>query len=130
VTEAARSGIPPLPISLLIRNRRREPALSQEDRQLVIPQGSISKLERSICGDQHALRISAALGIEVNTTAKKPPCPCLTIQTAQPRSRHMMRRVDGFAWGLGLDEAARRQIVEKIAAQTPDQSDERLDAAR
>ena len=43
--------------------------------------------------------------------------------------QHMMPRVDGFACGLGLDEAATRQIVEKIAAEMPDQSDdERLDA--
>ena len=41
----------------------------------------------------------------------------------------MMPRVDGFACGLGLDEATTRQIVEKIAAEMPDQSDdERLDA--
>ncbi|WP_244471769.1 hypothetical protein [Methylobacterium sp. ARG-1] len=43
----------------------------------------------------------------------------------------MMRRLDGFACGLGLDEAAARQIIEEIAAEMPDQSDdERLDAAR
>lgn len=45
--------------------------------------------------------------------------------------QHMMRRVDGFARGLGLDEAAAHQIVEKIAAEMPGQSDnEQLDAAR
>lgn len=45
--------------------------------------------------------------------------------------QHMMRRVDGFARGLGLDEAATHQIVEKIAAEMPGQSDnEQLDAAR
>ncbi|KOX57796.1 hypothetical protein ADL19_09575 [Streptomyces purpurogeneiscleroticus] len=45
--------------------------------------------------------------------------------------QRMMRRVDEFARGLSLDEATTRQIVEKIAAEMPDQSDdERLDAAR
>lgn len=45
--------------------------------------------------------------------------------------QHMMRRLDGFARGLGLDEAATRRIVEQIAAEMPHQSDEgRLDAAR
>jgi len=43
----------------------------------------------------------------------------------------MMRRVDGFARGLGLDEAVTRQIVEKIAADLLDRSDEeRLETAR
>lgn len=74
MTEDARSGIPPLPIGLLIRNRRRELGLSQDDlaRQLGIPQGSISKLERGLGGDQHAPRILAALGIEARTTAQPP----------------------------------------------------------
>ena len=41
----------------------------------------------------------------------------------------MMQRVDGFARGLGLEEASTRQIVGKIAAEMPDQSEyERLDA--
>jgi len=45
--------------------------------------------------------------------------------------QHMMRRLDGFARGLGLDEADTRRIVEKIAAEMPEQTDdERLDAAR
>lgn len=30
--------------------------------------------------------------------------------------QHMMRRLDGFARGLGLDEAATRQIVEGVLA--------------
>jgi len=30
--------------------------------------------------------------------------------------QHMMRRLDGFARGLGLDEASTRVIVEKVAA--------------
>lgn len=74
MTEAARSGIPPLPIGLLIRNRRRELGLSQDDlaRQLGIPQGSISKLERGLGGDQHASRILAALDVEVSTKAQPP----------------------------------------------------------
>jgi hypothetical protein len=38
--------------------------------------------------------------------------------------QHMMRRLDGFARGLGLDQAATRQIVEKVAADMADQSDE------
>lgn len=49
----------------------------------------------------------------------------------QAAIQHMMRRLDGFARGLGLDEAATRQIVEKIAAEMPEQSDEdRLEVAR
>jgi len=45
--------------------------------------------------------------------------------------QHMMRRLDGFARGLGLDEAAMRQIVEQVYADMPVSSDEeRLDAAR
>jgi hypothetical protein len=44
---------------------------------------------------------------------------------------HMMRRLDGLARGLGLDEAAIRQIVEKVAADMPVRSDEeRLSEAR
>ncbi|SFT11998.1 hypothetical protein SAMN04487845_11760 [Methylobacterium sp. yr668] len=43
----------------------------------------------------------------------------------------MMRRLGGFARGLGLDEAATWEIVEQIAADLPDQDDgDRLDAAR
>lgn len=45
--------------------------------------------------------------------------------------QHMMRRLDGFARGLGFDEADTRRIIEKIAAEMPKQTDdERLDAAR
>lgn len=45
--------------------------------------------------------------------------------------QHMMRRLDGFARGLGLDEAAMRQIVEKVVADMPVHTDEeRLAAAR
>lgn len=48
---------------------------------------------------------------------------------AEPR--HMMRRLDGFARVLGLDEAATRTIVEKVAAELPEHSDEeRLAEAR
>ena len=43
----------------------------------------------------------------------------------------MMRRLDGFARGLGLDEATMRQVIEKIAADMAERSDEeRLEAAR
>ncbi|EIZ81897.1 hypothetical protein WYO_5485 [Methylobacterium sp. GXF4] len=38
--------------------------------------------------------------------------------------QHMMRRLDGFARGLGLDEATTRQIVEKVAADMVERSDE------
>ena len=38
--------------------------------------------------------------------------------------QHMMRRLDGFARGLGLDEATARQIVEKVAADMPMRTDE------
>jgi hypothetical protein len=45
--------------------------------------------------------------------------------------QYMMRRLDGFARGLGLDEAATRQIIEKVAADLPERSDdERLEEAR
>lgn len=36
----------------------------------------------------------------------------------------MMRRLDGFARGLGLDEAVTRQIVEKVVADLPVRSDD------
>ena len=42
-----------------------------------------------------------------------------------------MARLDGFARGLGLDEATTRQIVETVVTDMPDQSDEeRLAEAR
>jgi hypothetical protein len=45
--------------------------------------------------------------------------------------QHMMRRLDGFARGLGLDEAATRRIVEKFAIDMPIRTDEeRLVEAR
>ena len=45
--------------------------------------------------------------------------------------QYIMRRLDGFARGLGLDEAATRQIVEQVVADMPGRSDEeRLDVAR
>lgn len=45
--------------------------------------------------------------------------------------QHMMRRLDGFARGLGLDEAATRQIVEQVVADMPVHTDEeRLIEAR
>jgi hypothetical protein len=45
--------------------------------------------------------------------------------------QHMMRRLDGFARGLGLDEAATRQVVEQVVADMPVHTDEeRLDVAR
>ena len=36
----------------------------------------------------------------------------------------MMRRLDGFARGLGLDEAAMRGIVKKVVADMPKEPDE------
>lgn len=45
--------------------------------------------------------------------------------------QHMMRRLDGFARGLGLDEAATRQIVERVYTDLPTHRDEeRLEVAR
>ena len=45
--------------------------------------------------------------------------------------QYMMRRLDGFARGLGLDEAATRQIVERVLADMPMHTDEeRLATAR
>ncbi|WP_457104354.1 hypothetical protein [Methylobacterium sp. P5_C11] len=52
-------------------------------------------------------------------------------QHARAAIQHMMRRMDGFARGLGLDEAATREIVARIAADMPERSDdERLETAR
>ncbi|MBN4094633.1 MULTISPECIES: hypothetical protein [unclassified Methylobacterium] len=49
----------------------------------------------------------------------------------QAAIQRMMRRLDGFARGLGLDEAATREIVMRIAADMPERSDEdRLESAR
>lgn len=45
--------------------------------------------------------------------------------------QHMMRRLDGFARGHGLDQAATRQIVEQVYADMPMHSvGERLEVAR
>jgi hypothetical protein len=45
--------------------------------------------------------------------------------------QHMMRRLDGFARGLGLNETTTRQIVEAVVADMPDQpEEERLAEAR
>lgn len=45
--------------------------------------------------------------------------------------QHMMRRLDGFARGVGLDQAATRQIVERVYAEMPLHSvGERIDVAR
>ncbi|MCJ2021290.1 hypothetical protein MKK84_28390 [Methylobacterium sp. E-065] len=38
--------------------------------------------------------------------------------------QHMMRRLDGFARGVGLDEAAARGIVEKVVADMLMRTDE------
>ena len=38
--------------------------------------------------------------------------------------QHMMRRLDGFARSVGLDEAAARGIVEKVAADMLMRTDE------
>ncbi|MCB4804263.1 putative transcriptional regulator [Methylobacterium brachiatum] len=60
-TDIAQGSVPP--IGLLIRNKRRELGLSQDDlaHQLGVPQGSISKLERGLGGGRHARRILKAL---------------------------------------------------------------------
>ena len=49
-------------------------------------------------------------------------------ETAHRRAaiQHIMRRLDGFARGLGLDEAATRQVVEQVAADMPDQDSKEL----
>ncbi|MCJ2054761.1 hypothetical protein [Methylobacterium sp. J-070] len=45
--------------------------------------------------------------------------------------QHLMRRLDGFAQSVGLDEATTRQIVEQVAAEMPLRTDEeRLIEAR
>jgi hypothetical protein len=45
--------------------------------------------------------------------------------------QQMMRRLDGFARGLGLDEATTRAIVEKVVADMHEQpEEERLAEAR
>ena len=54
--------------------------------------------------------------------------PALSDRTA---TQHMMRRLDGFARGLGLDEATTRGIVERLAAEMLEEPDEeRLAEAR
>ena len=43
----------------------------------------------------------------------------------------MMRRLNGFARGLGLDEAITRQLIKKVAADMPAHTDdEQLETAR
>ena len=66
VKRLAKQSHPTLPVGLLIRNKRRELGLSQDDlaRQLGVAQGSISKLERGLGGEQHAPAILAALKSE------------------------------------------------------------------
>ncbi|MCJ2021550.1 hypothetical protein MKK84_29745 [Methylobacterium sp. E-065] len=45
--------------------------------------------------------------------------------------QHLMRRLDGFARGVGLDEVIMRQIVEKVVAEMRMRTDEeRLIEAR
>ena len=45
--------------------------------------------------------------------------------------KRTMARLDGFARGLGLDEATTRQIVEEVLADMPDRDDDdRLMEAR
>ena len=39
-------------------------------------------------------------------------------------AQYMMRRLDGFARGVGLDEAATRKIVEQVAADMLMRTDE------
>ena len=50
------------PVALLIRNRRRELGLSQDDlaRHLGIRQGSLSKVERGLGSERHTARIWSA----------------------------------------------------------------------
>ncbi|MBN4095674.1 hypothetical protein [Methylobacterium sp. OT2] len=49
----------------------------------------------------------------------------------QDAIQQMMRRLDGYVRGLGLDEAATHQIIEKIASDMPERTDEeQLEAAR
>ena len=46
-------------------------------------------------------------------------------------TQYMMRRLDGFARGLGLDEATTRGIVEKVVVEMPlAEDEERLIEAR
>ena len=40
--------------------------------------------------------------------------------------QHMMRRLDGFARGLGLDEATTQQVVEQVVADLPAQDSKEL----
>lgn len=42
----------------------------------------------------------------------------------QAAIRHTMRRLEGFARGLGLSEAATRRIVKKVVADMPLRTDE------
>ncbi|MEG9526827.1 MAG: hypothetical protein MIL41_13825 [Hyphomicrobiales bacterium] len=45
--------------------------------------------------------------------------------------QHMMRRLERFARGLGLDEAATRHVVERVVVDMPDQdAGERVIEAR
>ena len=45
--------------------------------------------------------------------------------------QHMMRQLDGFARGVGLDEATTRQVVERVVVDMPVHTDEeRLAEAR
>ena len=65
MSEAGNSPVRSIPVGLLIRNKRRELGLSQNDlaRQVGIPQGSLSKLERGLGGGHHATRILQALSV-------------------------------------------------------------------
>ena len=50
---------------------------------------------------------------------------------ARTAIQHMMRRLDGLARGLNLDEAGAREIVERVYADMPVHTDEeRLAEAR
>ncbi|CAA2161207.1 hypothetical protein MBRA_06367 [Methylobacterium brachiatum] len=44
--------------------------------------------------------------------------------TDRPAVQQMMRRLDGFARGLGLDEGTTRTIVETVVTDMPDEPDE------
>jgi transcriptional regulator with XRE-family HTH domain len=58
-----RPNIPPPPIGLFIRDKRRELGLSQGElaRRCGISQGSLSKLERGLESEQLASRVLSAL---------------------------------------------------------------------
>lgn len=69
MSEAGTPAAPSLSIGMIIRRRRRELGLSQNDlaRQLGIAQSSISRLERGLEGAHHVSRILSALRTDADT---------------------------------------------------------------